>query len=177
MAEFTEIIRLKQRMCKYYHCCDDEHPRCPLDTSGNKKNHFIDDFKPDVSDLECECELIEHLNDERLRWFEKTILNWATEHPEPQYPTWLKWWTDNFGGNGAKMVNPCSFASPRELGCSSLGGECMQAPYKCWYKPIPAHIAEKLGVKPLPEKTDVLFGDTLPDPHSCSHGDVSILKH
>jgi hypothetical protein len=55
---------------------------------------------------------------------ELRIMAWAAEHPEPVYPTWGEWLntygvvSDNFFSN-AKMLDP-----------------------------IPADIAEKLGVKP-----------------------------
>lgn len=121
MAEFQEVIRQFNRMRE---SAMTEDGFCLID----------DDDMPTAA----------------LKWpdnFEKTVMRWANEHPE--YPTWIQWWEMNFGNSGAKMVSPCSFASPKELGCSSLSSECGQAPYRCWHKPIPAHIAVKLGIQPL----------------------------
>lgn len=61
---------------------------------------------------------------EKPAHFAATVMHWAAEHPEPVYPTWGEWLnaygvvSDNFFSN-AKMLDP-----------------------------IPADIAEKLGVKP-----------------------------
>lgn len=80
---------------------------------------------------------------------EETIMEWASKHPEPKYPTWVEWWDENFAGNGKRMLTPCSFMPPSELGCSIEHAGCMVAPYKCWHTRIPAEIAKKLGIKPV----------------------------
>lgn len=120
MAEFQEVIRQFNRMCK---AAMTEEDIC-----------LIDDDMPTAALIHPDS-------------FEKMVMRWANEHPE--YPTWIQWWETNFGNSGAKMVSPCSFASPKELGCSSISGECDRAPYYCWHKPIPANIAVKLGIRPI----------------------------
>lgn len=56
---------------------------------------------------------------------EDTVMSWAEEHPEPVYPTWFEWLME------IGVVSP-----ERKY-------------YHDWLlKPIPADIAEKLGVKP-----------------------------
>ena len=67
---------------------------------------------------------------------------WAKEHPAPRYPTWDEWQHNMFPDASKKMM-PCSFESRDKLGCTGL--ICLQ----CRMRPIPADIAEKLGIKPI----------------------------
>ena len=67
---------------------------------------------------------------------------WAKEHPEPRYPTWAEWQHSMFPDASVKMM-PCSFTSNDKLGCRGL--ICLE----CRKQPIPADIAEKLGIKPI----------------------------
>lgn len=64
---------------------------------------------------------------------------WAKEHPEPVYPSWDEAWKNLFTG---AVKAPC----PRAF----FGCECMVdiGCAKCGSRPIPAEIAEKLGIKP-----------------------------
>ena len=64
---------------------------------------------------------------------------WAKEHPEPVYPSWDEAWKNLFPG---AVKAPC----PRAF----FGCECMVdiGCAKCGSRPIPAEIAEKLGIKP-----------------------------
>ena len=48
------------------------------------------------------------------------VEKWAAEHPEPVYPTWGTWLAEKFGYDLREIM----------------------------YNPIPADIAEKLGIKP-----------------------------
>ena len=70
---------------------------------------------------------------------------WAAEHPEPRYPTWREWQYSMFPNAGDDM-HPCSFLSHRECKCNgwSTCDECRE-------RPIPADIAEKLGIRPIEE--------------------------
>lgn len=58
--------------------------------------------------------------------FHSMVMSWAAEHPEPVYPTWKEWLA--------------------EQGILSAGGLWEKA-----FKPIPADIAKKLGIKPKGE--------------------------
>ena len=69
---------------------------------------------------------------------------WAAEHPAPRYPTWSEWQHSMFPDAGEKM-EPCSFASGDKFGCGGLLCE------ECREQPIPADIAEKLGIMPIEE--------------------------
>ena len=59
---------------------------------------------------------------------ERKVMSWAAEHPEPVYPTWCEWLVD--AGLIVKSGDAYAF----------LFGNAM--------KPIPAEIAEKLGIQP-----------------------------
>ena len=74
---------------------------------------------------------------------EKHIMQWAAEHPEPVYPTWKEWRDKNFSNNDAPMW-PCTFETKEYLKCKNFI-RCEQ----CINTPIPAHIAAKLGIKPI----------------------------
>lgn len=136
MAEFQEVMRQYRRLCKSRGGdeCAHKCKSCPIASMNNSTGISCDDV------LWQESEIAESI-----------IMKWAAEHPEPMYPTWVDWWNENFEGEGRQMLRPCSFVPPRELGCSIGHDGCMQAPYKCWHTPIPAYIAEKLGIKPIEE--------------------------
>lgn len=65
-------------------------------------------------------------------------MGWAAEHPDPVYPSWEEAWKNLFPG---AVKAPC----PRAF----FGCECMVdiGCAKCGSRPIPAEIAEKLGIK------------------------------
>lgn len=58
--------------------------------------------------------------------FEKLIMDWAKAHPEPVYPTWYDWLKEQ-----GILYHP-------DPGTINDKG----------FKPIPADIAEKLGIEP-----------------------------
>ena len=61
---------------------------------------------------------------------EELVMSWAAEHPEPVYPTWVEWlysqglMTDVIDGKGGNFL------------------------YNLASEPIPADIAQKLGIEP-----------------------------
>ena len=70
MAEFSEVMRQLNRLCSHYQNCGESG--CPMfDECGNIGAH--------CSDLKHSYRI------------EKTVMAWAAEHPEPQYPTWGEW--------------------------------------------------------------------------------------
>ena len=77
--------------------------------------------------------------EEQIEW----LRAWAAEHPAPRYPTWWEWQHSMFPNAGDNM-HPCSFLSHAECKCNgwSTCDECRGCP-------IPADIAEKLGIKPI----------------------------
>lgn len=79
------------------------------------------------------CGFIRRATNADIEQAEHVIMDWAKANPEPVYPTWAEW----------LMEHGLIFASS-------------SAYMKHWYvinqsgleKPIPADIAEKLGIKP-----------------------------
>ena len=69
--------------------------------------------------------------DEDFASVEERIMKWADEHPAPQYPTWAEWLESQH------VITQ----TPVECGIKIL---------PAWYmfSPIPADIAEKLGIEP-----------------------------
>lgn len=66
---------------------------------------------------------------------ESMVMSWAAEHPEPIYPTWGNWLAEigliNWQNNGE-------------------GEYSVMFPTFKMCKPIPAEIAQKLGIEPVP---------------------------
>jgi len=72
MAEFVDVLRQFDRMCKANAGCFN----CPLHEQDG------------VSDR---CSIGAFVNEsERI---EREVMKWAAEHPEPVYPTWYRWLT------------------------------------------------------------------------------------
>lgn len=75
---------------------------------------------------------------------ESVVMAWAAEHPESTYPSWEDGWKQEFPN---AIAVPC----PRffyDYTCEQAG-DCK----KCKLSPMPAEIAEKLGIKPItPDK-------------------------
>ena len=63
---------------------------------------------------------------------EEIVATWAAVHPEPVYPTWIEWLHDNGIVLDARQHD--------EIEHSVLGLEAIN--------PIPADIAQKLGIEP-----------------------------
>lgn len=133
MAEFQEVIKQRQRMCRSQEIC----LKCPIYTNQHDK--------------EIDCKEFLFSNPDSV---EKIVMQWASANPEPVYPTWVDWWDENFNSDGRRMFTPCSFVSPKELGCSFGHDGCMVAPYKCWHTRIPAEVAQKLGIKPIENQNE-----------------------
>ena len=120
MAEFAEVMRQAHRMCDVCKCDD-----CPM---------------ADHVDM---CGLIhsKYRKEGILLEFERIVMQWAKEHPEPQYPTWEEWHTKNFPDVVGNLT-PCTFAPISELRCAETNCRA------CRSRPIPADIAKKLGIRP-----------------------------
>lgn len=126
MAEFAEVMRQANRICVRHEKCND----CPL-------AHQIDKFTNcDLNLTPCD------FTDETILQIEVKVNQWAAENPEPQYPTWREWQQANFP-NKSSAIRPCENISCTDAHCSDYKG-CGD----CANQPIPADIAEKLGIKP-----------------------------
>lgn len=122
MAEFQEVMEIRERMCnEKYGGCDN----CPLDA--------FDDCKiPGIDELEE---------------YEKTIMKWAEDNPEPQYPSWEEWQKEIFPDNN-HMIHPCAFMKKSERCIREIAFNCAD----CRKQPIPADIAKKLHISPIERK-------------------------
>ena len=128
MAEFAEVMRQAHRICKTHNCGD-----CPMRNIGVVG--------------ECELRIGAKYTYEELLVIEQTVMQWAKEHPDPQYPTWKEWQNENFPDAPVEM-SPCSFMS-RERQGNIMGKGCeFLVCSNCISAPIPADIAEKLGIRP-----------------------------
>lgn len=130
MAEFTEVMRQAKRMCKQY---IDGCTGCPL--VDNNERCLLE-----VGNIDC---VPQEFKLDVLAEVERIVMDWAAAHPEPRYPTWKEWQDTNFPNNDA-LMRPCIFESEEYFNCKE-GDGCE----KCMNKPIPADIAEKLGIKPI----------------------------
>ena len=122
MAEFSEVMKQAKRMCNAF---------------GATSCHG------------CPCESVEECmltgvpeftSAKQYADVEKNVMKWAAENPEPRYPSLRDAWTQLFP---ASECIPClltHFGAIRQ--CT---GDCKG----CSARPIPAEIAEKLGVKPI----------------------------
>lgn len=125
MAQFIEVMRQAKRMCESFsdgHCSE-----CPI---GN------------ANLLECGITVTSRMDYEEV---ERRVMQWAAKHPEPVYPTWREWQNSTFK-DAHISIKPCEFGSRNRFKCD--GETC----YECKLEPIPADIAEKLGIKPKEAK-------------------------
>ena len=120
MAQFTEVMRQAKRMCESF---SDGCRECPI---------------CDVDELECGITVTSWMDCEEV---ERRVMQWAAEHPEPVYPTWREWQNSTFPDAG-RYIMPCEFESKNRFKCKE------KTCYQCIAEPIPADIAEKLGIKP-----------------------------
>jgi hypothetical protein len=74
---------------------------------------------------------------------EKTVMDWAAEHPEPVYPTWIEW-LKSMGVvpymTGLVVTRDAANGHFHE-GHVNITANALEA--------IPADIAEKLGIDPI----------------------------
>lgn len=133
MAEFAEVMHQATRMCEYYEGSRTRScTQCPLSRVNARCGHSL-------------CLDIGSINAEDAAEIERAVLAWAAEHPVPRYPTWNEWQHSTFTDAGYDMY-PCSFLSYTECKCKGWS-----ACDECRGRPIPADIAEKLGIKPIEE--------------------------
>ena len=124
MAEFQEVMRQAKRLCKAQdHCYN-----CPINVICN------------VNDCNKRASCVAAIRDaERL---ERIVMDWAKKHPEPKYPSWAEAWKQLFPGG---QRTPCPGCCGKKYAPEWCGQEeCGE----CKNRPIPADIAEELGIKP-----------------------------
>ena len=123
MSEFTDVMRQARRMCQTQEDCES----CPL---WNTANFF------------CKLDTTCYSDDSAM---ESIIMQWAAEHPEPAYPTWSERQDSTFPYTD-RDIRTCEFGSKDRFKCDK------KTCYECKAEPIPADIAEKLGIKPKEAK-------------------------
>lgn len=125
MAQFIEVMRQAKRMCESF--SDGDCSECPIG---------------DAKVLDCGITVTSRMDCEEV---ERRVMQWAAENPEPVYPTWDEWQNSTF--KDAKIdITPCTFGSWNRFKCGR------KACCDCKLEPIPADIAEKLGIKPKEAK-------------------------
>ena len=118
MAEFQVVMKQWKRMCDFYCRCVD----CPM----HEPNGCIN---PTHSEWNVAAEHIEH-----------TVMSWAAEHLVG-YPTWLEW---------LKSMGVIPYMMSMVVGRDDEGNFIHGHVdiKENALKPIPADIAEKLGIEP-----------------------------
>lgn len=131
MAEFVEVMEQINRMCDKY--SEKECQGCPIDSICIRfdPNLFAhDDFKK----------------------VEDAVVQWAKKNPAKAYPTWEQWQKEQFPC-GSNYILPCMFMSSYKTK-ALYSHNCDIACVKCRKYPIPADIAEKLGIEPIVQKVE-----------------------
>lgn len=129
MAEFVKTMEEARRLCATQENCE----KCPIWYAR----------------LEV-CRIGTAFNDDKIvdTITEGIILSWAKEHPEPVYPSWEEGWRQLFPDSKFAPCPDCFGLKYRVDECVS-GLTCTA----CKARPMPAEVAEKLGIKPIaPEK-------------------------
>lgn len=127
MADFVQTMKDWKRMCNAmgqedeYTACD----KCDLQDFGC----------PAIYEKECDSADWKHV--------ERVVAKWAAEHPEPKYPTWAEWLLKV----GAARRVPIGEPWPVEFADGSMLEPCYEIVVK-ENEPIPADLAQKLGIEP-----------------------------
>lgn len=126
MAEFTEVMRQAKRMCAAHGgMCKIRN--CPM-VSGEACRFAADRDDIDYNEVE------------------RIIMAWAAEHPAPRYPTWREWYITTFPDVKRSFICPGDFGDVDKDVCDNCHCD------ECVNRPIPADIAEKLGIMPIEEE-------------------------
>ena len=122
--EFVEVIKQMKRMCAHFSpTCNG----CKL-CLGKGTDEFCGESPNDI------------LSDPAL--VETAVMSWAAEHPEPQYPTWEEWLV----ANGVMESDIVRLNGDYRFYYN--GKPVKNIPSPKMFDPIPADIAEKLGIEP-----------------------------
>lgn len=130
MAEFTEIMRQAKRLCAAHGgMCSMRN--CPLD-SGEACRLNVDLDGENYNELEC------------------IIMDLAAEHPEPVYPSWEEGWKQLFPDADIKRTFcPEIFGDRYKCDWCYDDNDDNDNCDECLERPMPAEVAEKLGIKPI----------------------------
>ena len=123
MAEFIEVMKQARRLCDAQRNCNG----CPLRSDKGKYCGGID--------------ALQDWDDATTEWI---VMEWAEAHPEAVYPSWDEYQDEMFP-NHTRGICPMMFGAE----CPNGGHASALACANCRSMPMPAEIAEKLGVRPL----------------------------
>lgn len=129
MVGFVEVMKQARRMCGSISCDNCILPR------GSDEMCIWEDAPARLTD-----EVIAEIEAKTLQWAAEQL-----EHPESRYPTWREWQQANFPNNSGPIY-PCGFMQRSDMYCLNFLG--LGGCGACANQPIPAEIAEKLGIKP-----------------------------
>lgn len=146
MAEFTEVMRQARRLCAAHDSmCSTNN--CPLD-SGEA------------------CRLNVDLDGEDYNKLERIIMDWAKKHPEPVYPSWEEGWKQLFPESSGTPC-PANYGKKyRNICCVNV--LCVN----CKQRPMPAEVAEKLGIKPIGHQSEDVHNGCI----GCKYAKSSVLE-
>ena len=88
-----------------------------------------------INENELSCYPLEMFTDDHIANIEKEVMKWAAEHPEPVYPTYGEWFVEH-----GDLVDGWQCNTNAVWTANTARGIFM--------KPIPADIAQKLGIEP-----------------------------
>lgn len=115
----AEFQELMRQMIRLHKSCD---CGCVMADTGDQCPLY------DIDDAPCEwINVTEKIPTKKI---EDAVMAWAAEHPEPVYPTWAQYFNKIIISNGRKPL-----LTDTEL-------------LKVVCTPIPADIAQKLGIEP-----------------------------
>ena len=123
MAEYIEVIKQFKRLCKSINPAKCTRGECPMGCENIGQ-----------------CRKVAF---ERPEKFEEQVMAWAAEHPEPVYPTWKEWLVKlgivSFDVDFHSILDtrPTTLTNTVKAYINEEGS-----------KPIPADIAQKLGIEP-----------------------------
>ena len=123
MAEFQEVVKQFKRMCKSVTPMKCTRGECPMGCENIGQCRKVAFGRPAS--------------------FEEQVMAWAAEHPEPVYPTWLEW-LEKMGIMADIHDRLNSYKQVMEV-CEEPLYSIPTAKVFC---PIPADIAQKLGIEP-----------------------------
>lgn len=124
MSEFTDVMRQARRMCKAQKDCES----CPVWDTAKSFCRIDTAYYSDYSVIE------------------NIVMQWATEHPEPAYPTWSEWHNSPFK-DADRDIRPCEFGSQDRFYCAGKTcAECM------WRNLFPPTLTRNWGIKPKEAK-------------------------
>ena len=112
---FQDVMKQWKRMCEYNvhnRCCI----KCVLYITGECKGDSVNGT--DYS----------FLKNGDFEFVEEKVMEWAENHPEPEYPSWIEW-----------------LESQGLIGRNADGGHIVKTRI---FTPIPVEIAKKLGIEP-----------------------------